>query len=73
MVRQYLLANRILSDDLMVERIAPNQETRLLLGNAIAKFSDKHWPDKNKHHCPRAFYSYPRCDPLHVLIMNKMR
>jgi hypothetical protein len=72
MLRQYLLAQRILSDDLMVERIAPNEETRLLLGNAIAKFSDKHWTNKNKYPGPRSFYSYPRCTPLHVLITNKI-
>lgn len=68
---QGVLAQRIISDDLTVERIAPNEETRLLLGNAIAKFSDEYWPDKVQHNDPTRFYSYPICTPLYKSVWRK--
>jgi hypothetical protein len=45
---QEWLANVLVSDDVLIERIAPNEETKLLIGSVIARAGDQYlwsWSD----------------------------
>jgi hypothetical protein len=54
---QAAIAERLLSDDKLAELIAPNEETRVLLGEAIARFGDKHLTDKKRPKIKRCLYA----------------
>jgi len=48
MLHQDQLARRVVDDDMLVDRMAPNEQTRLLLGSAVARFGERYWKNRNK-------------------------
>jgi hypothetical protein len=51
------IAQRLISDDLLVELVAPNEQTRLLLGGGVEKFSRKRRVEHYKAVLIRGFYA----------------
>ncbi|KAH7090200.1 hypothetical protein FB567DRAFT_285525 [Paraphoma chrysanthemicola] len=54
---QLILTKMFVSDDVLIQKIAPNETIRVLLGSALAKTSDKYfmpWTDRSR--VPRVFY-----------------
>ncbi|KAF2629579.1 hypothetical protein BU25DRAFT_456665 [Macroventuria anomochaeta] len=43
---QHKLGAHLVAGDLYIERITPNEVTRLLIATAIAKFNEKHWKER---------------------------
>jgi hypothetical protein len=51
------MAKRLVSDDNLVTAISPNEQTRLLLGRAIASFREKHLTLRQNIHFDYPFYA----------------
>jgi len=66
------IATRLLSDDFLTERIAPNEETKVLLGEAIARFGDKHWTDRSEPKKNRCLYGQVADVGLEKFIAERM-
>jgi hypothetical protein len=72
MESQTELAPRFIADDYLAELVAPNEETRVLLGNAVARLSDKYWTDTSGPKMKRLLYV---CSPdmrLKEYVMKRM-
>jgi hypothetical protein len=51
------IARRLISDDLLVELVAPDVQTKLLLGGGVKKFSKKRGVEHYKVTLERGFYA----------------
>lgn len=59
MRNQAEIAKRLISDDYMTGLIAPNEETRALLDEAITKFGEKYWTNRSGARRDRGTYASP--------------
>jgi hypothetical protein len=69
---QERIARRAISDDNLVRRIAPNEQTRLLLGSAIANFQDMYLRDQNMVQLSEVFYTSSTAMVVYDLIVRRV-
>jgi hypothetical protein len=68
---QSCITTRLISDDILIERIAPNEETRLLLGNAMARFAEKYSWNLAIEQPSRSFWFRPYLDDVFELVEQR--
>jgi hypothetical protein len=69
---QASLAHRFNADDYLAELVAPNEETRVLLGNAVARLSDKYWTEVNRPKRNRVLYAMSADVGLEEFVRKRM-
>jgi len=69
MLGQDDLARRVIDDDMIVDRMAPNEQTKLLLGSAVARFGEKYWKNRSKKPCTDWFT--PTAEKLKKVVAQK--